>query len=141
MSDDIPLNIYDTIGISSDKNGEIVNELVLKIEELQKQLKNENLHLILYFLDYNDTYPFNPKELQIFKKLCNGNIKAHYIFVCTKFGEVNKGKVRKKNKIMEKITNHMQLVRNSLKELCSNESVEIIIPEKENGKNNQKKKK
>jgi len=139
MSDDIPLNIFDTIGISSDKDGEIVNELVLMIEEMQKQLKDEMLHLILYFLDYNDTYPFDPKELKIFKKLCNGNIKAHYIFVCTKFGEVNNGKVRNPNKIKEKISNHMQQVRNSLKELCSNEFFEIIIPEEENGNKNQKK--
>ena len=136
--DDIPLNIYDTIGISSDKNGEIVNQLLLKIEELQKQLKNEMLHLILYFLDYNDPYTFDPKELNIFKKLCNGNIKAHYIFICTKFGAVNNGKARSKDKINKKITNHMEKVRNSLKELCSNEFVKIIMPNKEKENKNKK---
>ena len=138
MVDDIPLNIYDTIGISSDKNGEIVNQLLLKIEELQKQLKNEMLHLILYFLDYNDPYTFDPKELNIFKKLCNGNIKAHYIFICTKFSEVNNGKARSKDKINKKITNHMEKVRNSLKELCSNEFVKLIMPNKEKENKNKK---
>ena len=116
----------------------ILNQLLLKIEELQKQLRNEMLHLILYFLDYNDPYIFDPKELNIFKKLCNGNIKAHYIFICTKFGEVNNGKARSKDKINKKITNHMEKVRNSLKELCSNEFVKIIMPNKEKENKNEK---
>ena len=139
--DDIPLTIYDTIGISSDKNGEIVNELLLKIDELQKQLKNEMLHLILYFLDYTDPHIFDPKELNIFKQLCNGNIKAHYIFICTKFGEVNGNKKRSEKKINAQINSHIEKVRNSLKELCEGISVELIMTDNETNNKNKKDKK
>ena len=136
-ADDAPLNVYDTIGVSSDKNGEIVAELISKIDELQIQLKGEMLHLILYFLDYNDEHIFVPKELEIFKKLCNGYIKAHYIFVCTKFCEVNSGSHRTDRAIKKLIENHMKKVRNSLKTLCANQTIDIIINEDEN-RNNEK---
>lgn len=136
-ADDAPVNIYDTIGVSSDKNGEIVAELISKIDELQIQLKGEMLHLILYFLDYSDDHIFDPKELEIFKKLCNGYIKAHYIFVCTKFCEVNSGSHRSDKVIKKLIENHMKKVRNSLKTLCANQSIDIIINEDEN-RNNEK---
>lgn len=131
-ADDAPLNVYDTIGVSSDKNGEIVAELISKIDELQIQLKGEMLHLILYFLDYNDEHIFDPKELEIFKKLCNGYIKAHYIFVCTKFCEVNSCSHRSDKAIQKLIENHMKKVRNSLKTLCENQTIDIIINEDEN---------
>ena len=140
MYDEVPLNVFDTVGISSDKNGEIVNELLLKIEEMQKELKEEILHLVLYFLDYNDMHPFDPKELNIFKQLCKGNIKVYYIFVCIKFGEVNNGKKRSKKIINKLISNHMLKVRNSLKELCLNEYIEIIVPDNEKKKKEKTKK-
>ena len=131
-ADDAPLNVYDTIGVSSDKNGEIVAELISKIDELQIQLKGEMLHLILYFLDYNDEHIFDPKELEIFKKLCNGYIKAHYIFVCTKFCEVNSGSHRSDKAIQKLIENHMKKVRNSLKTLCENRTIGVVVNEDEN---------
>ena len=125
-ADDIPLNIYDTIGVSHDKDGHVINELISKIKELQNQIKNEGLQLILYFLDYNDPDIFESNEVEIFKQFCCGYTKVYYLFVCTKFCEVNNLKKRPESKIEEIKEQHIDKVKSALNKLCCNVNVEII---------------
>ena len=123
--DNVPLNIFDTIGFTNDINSDIINELKEKINELQNRIKNEGLHLILYFIDYNDDKVFDPKEIEIFKIFCNSNTIVQYLFVCTKFCEIQKNKKRSLKKINELIQNHMKKVKTSLNDLCSQVIVKI----------------
>ena len=137
--DNIPLNIYDTIGVSHDKNGNVINELISKIKDLQNHIKNEGLQLVLYFLDYRDPDIFEPNEVEIFKQFCCGYTKVYYLFVCTKFCEVNSLRKRPQAIIEGIKEQHITKVRAALNKLCCNINVEIINIEKdEEEKNNPK---
>ena len=125
-ADDIPLNIYDTIGVSHDKNGNVINVLISKIKDLQNQIKNEGLQLVLYFLDYRDPDIFESNEVDIFKQFCCGNTKVYYLFVCTKFCEVNNLRKRSQAVIEGIKEQHINKVRSALNKLCCNIYVEII---------------
>ena len=125
-ADDIPLNIYDTVGVSHDKDGHAINELISKIKVLQSQIKNEGLQFILYFLDYNDPDIFESNEVEIFKQFCCGYTKVYYLFVCTKFCEVNNLRKRPESKIEEIKEQHIDKVKSALNKLCCNVNVEII---------------
>ena len=131
--DDIPLNIFDTIGISDDKNGSIMDELISKIKNFQNELKEESLHLILYFIDYNDPIIFEKREEDIFNQLFVGNTQTYYFFVCTKFNEYNSNKPSSK-KINNKIQKHIKKVQTSLNDLCSKKCIEIKINDDKNKK-------
>ena len=134
-ADNIPLNIYDTIGVSHDKDGQVINELISKIKELQNQIKNEGLQLVLYFLDYRDPDIFESNEVEIFKQFCCGYTKVYYLFVCTKFCEVNNLRKNRSQSLIENIKEqHINKVRLALNKLCCNVSVEIINLEND-GKN------
>ena len=98
------------------------------------------MHLILYFLDYSDPDIFEPKELEIFKQFCLGYTKVHYLFVCTKFCEVNSIKVRSQEIIEGKKESHMIKVRTALNKLCSSELVDIIYYENEKNIENEEQK-
>ena len=125
--DDIPLNIYDTIGVSHEKDGHVINELISKIKELQNQIKNEGLQLVLYFLDYRDPDIFESNEVEIFKQFCCGYTKVYYLFVCTKFCEVNNFRKNRSQSLIENIKEqHINKVRLALNKLCCNVNVEII---------------
>ncbi len=79
--DGIPLLINDIEGFSGEKT---INQVVNKIENMQKNLFEQEIHLVIYIISYESSSFFSENEYLIFKQLVKYLHDTQFLFVCTK---------------------------------------------------------
>lgn len=79
--DGIPLLINDIEGFNGEKT---INQVVNKIEKMQKNLLEQEIHLVIYIISYESPSFFSDNEYLIFKQLVKYLHDTQFLFVCTK---------------------------------------------------------
>jgi len=80
--DKVPIRIYDIPGFEDEKTINIVND---KLIQISKELNSDKdkIHLILYFIDYNEHTVFYGMENKIIETLKTNNKDIRIIFIMT----------------------------------------------------------
>ena len=79
--DNIPLIINDIEGFTGE---ETIDNVVNKINLMQNDLGEKELHLVIYIIDYLGTTYFNENEYKIFKQLSKKLDTTQFLFLCSK---------------------------------------------------------
>ena len=118
--DETPLIINDIEGFTGE---ETINKVIDIIKKMHGNLGENELNLVIYFIDYNNMYStfFNNNEYLIFNQLTKKLDNTHFLFVCTKAKKDND------NEILEKIkTSFLKMINEGLKN--KNEKETLINP-------------
>ena len=90
--DNIPLIINDIEGFTGeDTIKKVTNNILL----MQKDLGEEEIHLVIYIIDYYSPTYFNENEYSIFEQLASKDDITHFIFICSKSPDENDDKIVK----------------------------------------------
>ena len=90
--DNIPLIINDIEGFTGeDTIKKVTNNILL----MQKDLREKEIHLVIYIIDYYSPTYFNENEYSIFEQLASKDDITHFIFICSKSPDENDDKIVK----------------------------------------------